>query len=663
MADGCQRSGLRPILRGGVRSTVLPALLSAFLLAPGGGEALAQTTSEPLLGRLTARWGDPPPDSGEPSILLFDLVDEKGNPTALAIDPDTLRRAGGIAAINGRLVEVRRHGSPSAWGPSAPADVTSLRVIEETGQSAGFAPEASLVSGSKPWISILCKFSDVPDEPESVEFFQGMYGSAPARLDHYWREVSSNRIDVLGSTAAGWFTLPKTRAEYLPGGSADLSALFADCTGAADPVVDFANGGGGFEGINLMFNDTLDCCAWGGARWATLDGVTKVWRVTWEPPWGWSDAAVIAHEMGHGFGLPHSNNWDGDGSPYDNPWDVMSAAQGYCVSDPVYGRLGKHTIAYHKDALGWIAAAEILTPGTAGIHSLTLDRLSIDTSPEYRMVRLPIEGSNRYYVVEAREQAGDYDGALPGNAVLVFEVDPGRQEPAWLVDGDNPPAGYASNPGSMWTPGEVFADPAAEIWISVDGVTANGFSISIGFRNPADLAVSPSALDFGEVVIGASAAANLTLSNLSSVFETADLSGVAASDPSFSLDATGGSAPCGTLTPSLGPGESCTLGIEFAPTEVGPLEATLTIDSNAAEPVLEVPLSGTGAEPPCPFEDHLLVTGYEAAQRIEEACLSITAGPLVIEAPAEVTLRAGQTVVLRNDFSIGSGARLVVELQ
>ena len=37
----------------------------------------------------------------------------------------------------------------------------------------------------------------------------------------------------------------------------------------------------------------------------------------------------------------------------------MSAAFNYTVSDPTYGRLGKHTIAFHKDMLGWIAAAAL----------------------------------------------------------------------------------------------------------------------------------------------------------------------------------------------------------------------------------------------------------------------------------------------------------------
>ncbi len=61
----------------------------------------------------------------------------------------------------------------------------------------------------------------------------------------------------------------------------------------------------------MMFNTTMGCCAWGGERTRTIDGVTKNWGVTWLPPWAHKQS-ILAHEMGHAFGLPHSNNWDDD---------------------------------------------------------------------------------------------------------------------------------------------------------------------------------------------------------------------------------------------------------------------------------------------------------------------------------------------------------------
>ena len=62
-----------------------------------------------------------------------------------------------------------------------------------------------------------------------------------------------------------------------------------------------------FVGINLMFNDDLDGFAWGGSFTLLRDGVTRTYRMTWVPPWGYENQGPIAHEMGHGFGLPHSS--------------------------------------------------------------------------------------------------------------------------------------------------------------------------------------------------------------------------------------------------------------------------------------------------------------------------------------------------------------------
>ena len=138
-----------------------------------------------------------------------------------------------------------------------------------------------------------------------------------------------------------------------------LNLAAADCTAAANADINFANYPGG---INLMFNGELDGYAWGGSQYMTLDGVSKLWPITWEPPWGYSNIAVIAHEMGHAFGLPHSSG--AYGQTYDNQWDIMSDTWSNCFrsTDITYGCLGQHTIAAHKDLLGWI-------PAGAKIHS------------------------------------------------------------------------------------------------------------------------------------------------------------------------------------------------------------------------------------------------------------------------------------------------------
>ena len=306
---------------------------------------------------------------------------------------------------------------------------TSLTLLPSEGEKALLGG----VSGSQPWVSLLCKFSDIADEPQDLAYFAGMYANVEGALDHYWREQSYDGIDIVGSTAVDWVDLPNPQTSYVPvpgeGSNANLGAVFEDCTAAADPFVDFSNGDDEeFVGINLMLNGSLDCCAWGGGRFATLDGVSKVWRTTWDPPWAYGQVAIIAHEMGHGFGLPHSNNFDNDGNPYDSPWDVMSSATGYSVDDPTYGSTGKHHTAYHKNRLGWLAPDEVLDVGPGSLVTETIDTMALATTENYRMARIPILSSSNWYTVEVRDFVG-YDGGIPGNAVIITHVDESRSEP------------------------------------------------------------------------------------------------------------------------------------------------------------------------------------------------------------------------------------------
>ncbi|MEM7586932.1 MAG: hypothetical protein AAF560_26310 [Acidobacteriota bacterium] len=458
-----------------VSSRVLLRLVLPLLVLALAAPSLAAETLDKLTGHLNVVWGDPAPGSPQAPLTVFHLTNDEGRTVELEVSSALLRLHGGLAAWDGRRVEAT---VVAPVGPST--DPLRVRSVHFLGEEAALGG----VTGSQPWVSILCKFQDIGDEPEDLTFFQDMYANTPGGLDHYWREVSYNTIDIVGSTAIDWVVLPNNHTFYVPtpgsGTTASLGVLFNDCTAAADPFVDYGNGGDPFVGINMMFNALLDCCAWGGGRFATLDGVSQNWRVTWDPPWAYANEAVIAHEMGHGFGLPHSTNYDNDGNPYDTPWDVMSAATGYAVLDPTYGRLGKHVLAYHKsDRLGWVPAEQIFEPAGDGSFNIVLDNMVLATTTNHRIARIPIEGSNRWYTVEVRKRVGNYDGNVPGDAVIICEVDPTRGEPAWTVDSDVPPADYADNEGTMWRVGETFTDSAAQISIEVTGETTDGFNVRI----------------------------------------------------------------------------------------------------------------------------------------------------------------------------------------
>lgn len=448
-----------------------------------------------LVGRLELQWGDADPApkaAGATSQFRATLVDDAG--VRHVLDPDqALRAAGDLHALFGKRVAVSM--APAAAGAgiakrSAAAQVIDADVIDAIvpvgDLSASKAAEfPSKIAGTTVWVTLMCKFSDIATEQKTRAFFQGQYGTAVGQLGNYWQEVSYNQINLTGSDAYGWATLPQPRSYYVTKDAngkdkADLGKLFTDCVAAHDPDVNFA-ANGGVQGVNMMFNGDLDGYAWGGGQCAALDGVNKCWSTTWNPPWSFGNLAPLCHEMGHGYGLPHANNSDGDSDPYDNPWDVMSDAWNNAVSNATYGTLPKHIGQYSRNRLGWVAAARKRTiVAGSGTTSLAMDRASLAGSSNVQMLVLNYpDQSTRYYVVEVRKRGGNYENKLAGDAVIVHAVDTSRKEPAWSMDADTPPANRANNEGSMFKVGEMWTSPDFAFRVTVDAATAEGFVVSV----------------------------------------------------------------------------------------------------------------------------------------------------------------------------------------
>ena len=215
----------------------------------------------------------------------------------------------------------------------------------------------------------------------------------------------------------GWFTLPKPMSAYrIDDDTIRWTNLLLDCAAQADAQVDFTQ----YMGINLMLNGNPGCCAWGGNRTVTLDGIYRNWSVTWMPPWAYEDLAYLQHEMTHGYGiLWHSYAND---NPYGDYWDVIGHARRAAgARDPVYGRLGAHTQAYHRAYLGWLPPNRIVEV-VEGDDACGWSRLPSPDRPARLMAIMPINGStSHYYAIEARSQVG-FDTQLPGKSITIHEI-------------------------------------------------------------------------------------------------------------------------------------------------------------------------------------------------------------------------------------------------
>ena len=452
---------------------------------------LADARAEIVQGQLELLWGDPLPAPQEqrPSAqLLATLVTDTGARIALDVE-QAKAAAGDLYALTGRQVAVSFVSATKVM--SQQRAIEAIVPVGRIHQSAvevgggGRVMAQAPVSGNTRWITLMCRFSDIAEEQKDKAFFDSQYGTAVGQLGHYWSEVSYGKVNLAGSLAYGWYGLPQPRSFYVTQENgkdkANLGQLFQDCVAAADPFVDFR----GATGINMMFNGNLDGFAWGGGRTATLDGERKYWSTTWNPPWSFNNLAPLAHEMGHGYGLPHSDNSDGDDDTYDNPWDVMSDGWSNAVSDATYGTRPKHINILQRHRLNWVdSARQLVIPfANTTTRQVNLDFASLPASGNVQMLVLSLSPqadpyATVVYTVEARRPEGAYEGKLAGTAVIIHKVE--KYGTAYSIDADVPPATRSNNEGSMFKVGERWNTPDETHWISVDAATATGFRLTVG---------------------------------------------------------------------------------------------------------------------------------------------------------------------------------------
>ena len=431
-----------------------------------------------LMGTLQVQWGDPVPlDADRTPQKRYTLQHESGRVFELFFNEEKLTelegrtlRAGMAITVSGELSEPK---DDWIW-----VDSVSFPMAEVEGDR----PRG--VYGEKVYATIACRFADsTGTTPRPMSFFEDLMGSTG--MNHYWDELSYGYISIDGSTVEGWYNLPHNRSHYvydMDGDGdvdADLEALAIDCTAEAEADIYFPD----HDGILMMFNEVLDCCAWGGGITLNLDGQSKGYRAGWFPPAGFNRQDVVGHEMGHSLGLPHSSG--PYGATYDSHWDVMSSGGACRNPHPTYGCIGIHTISYHKDMLGWIDSDQRYEPDMYVPGTIPLQRLAPPVfSGNYLMAKIPIGGSStHFYTVETRLFVG-YDEEVAAEAVVMHDVDTTRGSHALVVDPDG--NGDPNDAGAQWLPGESFYDATNHITMFVEREISNGFEVSISrsARNP-----------------------------------------------------------------------------------------------------------------------------------------------------------------------------------
>jgi M6 family metalloprotease-like protein len=274
------------------------------------------------------------------------------------------------------------------------------------------------VNGSFKVIVIPVEFNDKVASTNVSNLSKQVFES----MNHYFQNVSYDKISITGEVYDSWVTLPYDMPYYGDyNGQNDHSAgnwrLIRHSVSEIDQSVDFSP----FDFIIIVHS---------GEDEAISENTTDIWS------WGWwedlgvstndgrnfSQGAVVSefdsvgtfcHEFGHILGLPDLYNIDENSSRiFVNGWGLMGS--GNHNGDP-QGSAPSHIMGWGKMFLGWLTPDQIVEINVDQTENYTISPLEKKDNGT-KLVKI-LTVTSDYFLIEVRK-----DENLPKSGVLITYV-------------------------------------------------------------------------------------------------------------------------------------------------------------------------------------------------------------------------------------------------
>ena len=479
-------------------------------------------------------------------------------------------------------------------------------------------PSQAWTHGDKSLLVILVDFSDVPGAPVnksgSVEITPSVMNTVingSGEVRSFLQNSSFGKTDVLfdsSTDVTGVLRMPNTASSYATADAATL--LHSDARDAADAA---GYSTSNYDRVAVVFS-SLSSLTDSQFTFAGLANITgsNIWIN------GYFDFRVMAHELGHTYGLRHSNLWQVSGS---DPVDLAGSSTEY--GDP-FDLMGDGDFVendfshWNKSLLQWIPDTAVLvvtSDETVRVYRFDDSGADLNLTRAVKVVRDP----TRDFWIGYRR--GLSSSATNNGAYVLWGYNTLTQ--GNLLDLNTPSSDPSDAPLAL---GSSFNDSAAGITISVIAQGGSGaeewLDLSIAFQPR----LQWSALSYVANEQGGSATIAVTRSNNSSgavSVNYATAGGTASSGTDFTASsgtlnwANGDSEPKQITIPLVADANvegtetfTVSLNTPSGGVIVPPEDATVTIaDPGAADPELTADIINSAVYSVVPLPDGKLLIG------------------------------------------------------
>lgn len=425
--------------------------------------------------------------------------------------------------------------------------------------------------GERKMAVLLVNFQDNPVQPYTLADATNVI----SQTNTFIKENSQNQTSVTGNSF-GWYTLPIattcSSSEIATAAHNAASAAGVDLSGYAHLVYVFPRN---------------TACSWAGLANVNVSPTGSIWVN------GQLDLKVVAHELGHNFGLYHSHALEcGDsigGSSctsvdYGDKFDIMGNSY------------AAHFNAFQKERLRWVnngSMPPITTVSASGNYTLSTYETAATGAKALKILKGTdaTTGAKTYYYVEFRQAIGadaflaTMSGSNVTNGVLIHTGTDTDINSSYLLDMTPNSTTLNDRNDSALVLGQSFTDPGSGVTITPTTISSTGATVNVTLTQQTPTATCTRA---NPVITPATQSkSGAAGSALSYTVTVTNKDSSACSASSFNLNAvvpSGWSAGFASATLSLSPGASgsTTLTMTAPTSATGSTNASLSATNGSA---------------------------------------------------------------------------------